>query len=75
MKIFDLTRGKYPQLYSPVTDYDDNLISVIKKSHSEFIRLFQTLQFDIKKLINEVPIFLVETSMLSAQLVFHGIGV
>jgi len=72
MKIFDLTRGKYPQLYSPVTDYDDNLISVIKNSHSEFIRLFQTLQFDIKKLINEVPIFLVETSMANEYVAVPG---
>ena len=72
MKIFDLTRGKFPQLYSPLTDYDVNLISVIKNSHSEFIRLFQTLQFDIKKLINEVPIFLVETSMANEYVAVPG---
>ncbi len=72
MKIFDLTRGKYPQLYSPVTDYDHNLISVIDNAHWEFIRLFQTQKFDIKKLINEVPIFLVETSMVNEYVAVPG---
>ena len=73
MKIFDLTRGKYPQLYDGndfTYKYEESFESVMsfRRVESEcdnFQRLFHGAgcQKGMSIVINSVPIFFVDTSM------------
>lgn len=65
MKIFDLTRGKYPEMYSSAKDsfYADKvnyMAYFISKFASKYA---QKTKNDVGVLLNNVPVFLVETSM------------
>lgn len=64
MKIFDLTRGKFPKVFSPLDEsfYTEQLKSI---SHlcSEFLSVFAKPNIDIGELLNGIPVFLVESSM------------
>ena len=67
MKIFDLTRGKYPQLYDGndfTYKYEEAFVRV-EYGCDSFQRLFHGAgcQKDMSSVINSVPIFLVDTSM------------
>ena len=69
MKIFDLTRGKYPQMYDGCdifSQYEDQFKMAAHASDS-FLQMFQKRGClrDVEPLIDTVPIFLVETSMAS----------
>lgn len=71
MKIFDLTRGKYPQLYYPAVNYEGDLEYVIRHC-SRFIDVFQPPRTDLKFILNEIPIFLVESSMANEYVAVPG---
>ncbi len=71
MKIFDLTRGKYPQLYYPALSYEKDLEHVIHGC-SRFINMFQPPRTDLKSILNEVPIFLVESAMANEYVAVPG---
>lgn len=71
MKIFDLTRGKYPQLYFPAVSYDSDLEYVIHGC-SRFVTMFQPPRTDIKSILSGVPIFLVESSMANEFVAVPG---
>jgi len=67
MKIFDLTRGKYPQIYDGCdifSQYEDQFKMAAHASDS-FLQMFQKRGClrDVETLIDTVPVFLVETSM------------
>ena len=64
MKIHDLTRGKYPSLYSTTNDfvYAENAKQMAHYS-SGFQSLFANNKNDIGALLNNIPVFLVESSM------------
>ena len=65
MKIFDLTRGKYPVIYSSANDsfYADGVNKMSWFSY-EFASLFaKKSKDDVAVLLNNIPVFLVETSM------------
>ena len=63
MKIYDLTRERYPQMYSPglAWSYTDKLEKAISIS-ANVKRLFQ-VNDDFRTLIDNIPVFLVESSM------------
>lgn len=71
MKIFDLTRGKYPQLFYPAINYEKDLKNVIHGC-SRFIDMFQPLRADFMSILNEIPIFLVESSMANEYVPIPG---
>lgn len=71
MKIFDLTRGKYPQLYDPYFSYERDLKNVFHGC-SRFIDMFQPPKADFKSILNEVPIFLVESAMANEYIAVPG---
>lgn len=64
MKIFDLTRGKYPDLYNPADawKYAEGVREMASFSDS-FQQLFQTPKRNAESLLNDIPVFLVESSM------------
>ena len=64
MKLFDLTRGKYPNIYSPTDKwyYAEQLEQMAPHSY-EFMSLFAKSSIDVSKLLNNIPVFLVESSM------------
>ena len=65
MKIFDLTRGKYQKMYSSANDsfYADGVNKMSWFSY-EFASLFaKKSKDDVAVLLNNIPVFLVETSM------------
>ena len=62
MKIYDLTRGKYPLIYEPKYNYDWG-IEYMSHLSSEFRSVFAKHNIDVNKLLNNIPIFLVESSM------------
>lgn len=69
MKLFDLTRGKYPQMYdgNDIFPQYENQLKFKMAVHAcdSFQRMFQRRGClrDVETLIDTVPIFLVETSM------------
>ncbi len=76
MKIFDLIRGKYPQMYDGsdiFSQYEDQFEMTIHACDS-FQQLFQKrgCLHDVEDLLNTVPIFLVETSMASEYVAVPG---
>lgn len=76
MKVFDLTRGKYPQMYDGsdiFSQYEDQFEMTIHASDS-FQQLFQKrgCLHDVEDLLNTVPIFLVETSMANEYVAVPG---
>ena len=76
MKIFDLTRDKYPQMYDGsdiFSQYEDQFEMTIHASDS-FQRMFQKrgCLHDVEALIDTVPIFLVETSMANEYVAVPG---
>ena len=76
MKVFDLTRGKYPQMYDGsdiFSQYEDQFEMTIHASDS-FQRMFQKrgCLHDVEALIDSVPIFLVETSMANEYIAVSG---
>ena len=74
MKILDLTRGKYPALYSPnqslnlSVDYPD--MSVFHKDR--FPQVFSNGKFAPGTLWSTIPVFLVESSMADEYVVVPG---
>lgn len=65
MKIFDLTRGKYPEIYSSASDsfYADK-VNYMAYFTSKFASKYaQKTKNDVGDLLNNVPVFLVEDSM------------
>ena len=62
MKIYDLTRGKYPAIQSPIEIYADNVKQMARYS-SVFQSLFTNNKNDIGALLNNIPVFLVDSSM------------
>ena len=64
MKIFDLTRGKYPNVYFPADEsyYAEQLELMVPYSN-KFKSLFAKSSVDVSKLLNSIPVFLVESSM------------
>ena len=76
MKVFDLTRGKYPQLYygnDIISQYEDQFKMTIHASYS-FQRKFpkRGCLHDVEALIDTIPIFLVETSMTNEYVAVPG---
>lgn len=76
MKIFDLTRGKYPQMYDGsniFSQYEDQFKRTVQVTDS-FQRMFQKrgCLHDVEALIGTVPIFLVETSMANEYVAVPG---
>ena len=76
MKIFDLTRDKYPQLFDGdefENQYEDQLKRTVHTSDS-FLQMFQKRGslHDVEALIETVPIFLVETSMANEYVSVPG---
>ena len=76
MKVFDLTRGKYPQIYDGndmFSQYEDQFKKTVHASDS-FQRMFQKrgCLHDVDALIDSAPIFLVETSMASEYVAVPG---
>ena len=64
MKIFDLTKGKYKDLYdSKVDSIFDDYISYISKMTRTFSRVFIPSKVDNEELLKDIPVFLVESSM------------
>ena len=65
MKIFDLTRGKYPTLFSSGDSefFAFNYADVSGFHKNEFPRLFSKNEIDPGTLWRTIPIFLVESSM------------
>lgn len=62
MKIHDLTRGKYPEIYSSIDFYSENVEQMAHYS-SRFQSLFTNNKNDISALLNNIPVFLVDSSM------------
>lgn len=64
MKIFDLTRGKYSKMYFPEDEefYGKDVAQMLRFS-SAFQAQFVHSYIDVSKLLNNIPVFLVETSM------------
>ena len=76
MKIFDLTRDKYPQMYDGsdfFSQYEDQFQRTVHVTDS-FQRMFQErgCRHDVEALINTVPIFLAETSMANEYIAVPG---
>ena len=76
MKLFDLTRGKYPQMYDGYdlfSLYEDQFEMAVDACDS-FQRMFQKRGslHDVEALIETVPIFLVETSMANEYVSVPG---
>ena len=76
MKIFDLTRGKYPQIYDGCdifSQYEDQFKMAAHASDS-FLQMFQKrgCLHDVEALIDTVPVFLVETSMANEYVAVPG---
>lgn len=76
MRIFDLTRGKYPQMYDGsefANQYEDQLARAIYASNS-FLQMFQKrgCVYNVEELIDGVPVFLVETSMANEYVAVPG---
>lgn len=76
MKVFDLTRGKYPQMYDGSNiffQYEDQFKMAVHAGDS-FQRMFQKRGCfrDTEALIGSVPIFLVETSMANEYIAVPG---
>ena len=76
MKLFDLTRGKYPQMYDGndlFSLYEDQFKRAVDACDS-FQRMFQKRGslHDVEALIETVPIFLVETSMANEYVSVPG---
>jgi hypothetical protein len=64
MKIFNLTRGKYPNVYFPQDDlYYVERMEQMSHLSFEFMSVFASSNIDVSKLLNDVPVFLVESSM------------
>ena len=64
MKIFDLTRGKYSNVYSPQDDlYYVERMEQMSHLGFGFMSVFASSNIDVSKLLNDVPVFLVESSM------------
>ena len=63
MKIFDLTRGKYPQMYNGQFYLSKNSRDHIDSSEFQRLFLCDKRFNDLYSLLDEVPIFLVESSM------------
>lgn len=71
MKIYDLTRGKYPLIYEPTYNYAGNVEEMSHLS-SEFKSVFAKPNIDVKKLLNNIPVFLVESSMADEYVAVPG---
>ena len=73
MKLFDLTRGKYPNVYFPTDEsyYAERLELMVSYS-SEFKSLFAKSSIDVSKLLNNIPVFLVESSMSNRLVAVPG---
>ena len=76
MKIFDLTCGKYPQMYDGsdiLSQYEDQFKMAVHAGDS-FQQMFQKrgCLYDVEPLIDTVPIFLVETSMANEYVAVPG---
>ncbi len=65
MKIFDLTRGKYNDLYDPLYNYRCYLDEMAELC-CDFVKIFTNNKIskdDIVKLLSKIPVFLVESTM------------
>lgn len=76
MKIFDLTRYKYPQMFDGgefANQYEDKLEEAVSAT-GLFLQLFQKQGcfYNVEALIGNVPIFLVETSMANEYVAVPG---
>lgn len=71
MKIFDLTRGKYPLIYDPIYSYDCGLDCMLHIS-SEFQSVFAQSNIDVSKLLNNIPVFLADSSMANEYVAVPG---
>lgn len=73
MKIFDLTRGKYPSIYSTIYDrgYAEDVERIAQFSR-DFNSLFANGKNDIGALLNNIPVFLVESSMSNEYVAVPG---
>ena len=73
MKIFDLTRGHYSNIFDP---YDGTYASHVEHmAHfsSKFLSLFKGHQeIDVVALLNNIPVFLVESSMAQEYVAVPG---
>ena len=76
MKIFDLTRGKYPQMYDGCDIFSqyENQFKMAAHASDSFLQMFQKRGClrDVETLIDTVPIFLVETSMANEYVAVPG---
>lgn len=73
MKIFDLTRGKYPSVYSPIYDWGySNGVEQMAQFSRDLNSLFANGKNDIGALLNNVPVFLVESSMSREHVAVPG---
>jgi len=71
MKIYVLTRGKYPLIYEPKYNYDWGM-DYMSHLSSEFLSVFAKHNIDVNKLLNNIPIFLVESSMANEYIAVPG---
>ena len=73
MKIYDLTRGKYPKLYAPtaIEDYKGN-IEAAYYDCARFADLFSKPHKDVDAALGDIPIFLVESSMSGEYVMVPG---
>ena len=73
MKIFDLTRGKYPSIYSTIYDwgYAEGVERMAQFSR-DFNSLFANGKNDIGALLNNIPVFLVESSVSNEYVAVPG---
>lgn len=66
MKIFDLTRGSYKDLYNSKTDkiFEGYIACMAENSRfNYFSRLFVSSKVKFKSILLDIPVFLVDTSM------------
>ena len=76
MKIFDLTRVKYPQMYDGCDLFSqyENQFKMAAHASNSFLQMFQKRGClrDVETLIDTVPIFLVEKSMANEYVAVPG---
>ena len=73
MKIYDLTREKFPNVYFPTDEsYYEEKVEQMSHFSSEFQSVFAILNIDVSKLLNNIPVFLVESSMANEYVAVPG---
>ena len=71
VRFYDLTGGKYPQLFNSSNTYKEQLSYMEELKHRRFQILFNT-HTNLKSALSNIPVFLVETSMANKYVEVPG---